>query len=157
MLALHESILSAFAIEAGEMASFYVSDEHWNQLEPIVLVDIDEPTASRMDQLEIGDVLGMEGDRLLYVYDFLRLRTFYVERVHEAEPNGAEGLCATFGELPPPADLDSAHALFDEEVDTDRGFDEYGLESDEFDEDESGEFDPFDQGESHRDPSDESY
>ncbi len=149
LLALHHAVLKSFGIEEGEMASFYVSDEHWNQLEPIVLVDLDEPGASRMDQLEVGDVLGMPGDRLLYVYDFLRLRTFYVERLQDHTNQAELGLCGSLGELPPPAEIDAEAGLFDDsETDLSRGYDEYGLDEGDVDEDETDDFDPFDE----RDP-----
>ena len=39
---LHNSIVQAFALDSGEMASFYKSDEQWTQGEEISLFAVDK-------------------------------------------------------------------------------------------------------------------
>ncbi|MBI1316723.1 hypothetical protein GC167_07675 [bacterium] len=133
LLALHNAIVSAFGLETGEMASFYVSDEDWNTLDPIALVDLSETGGARMDQLMVGDVLALPGDRLLYVYDFLRMRTFYVERMAETFETGIAaplGLVGSFGTLPAP-EATSDSLLFDEtDLDDADDFEEWGDDDD---------------------------
>ncbi len=77
---LHEAILQAFKIDSGEMASFYHTDENWQQGEEIPMVDMGHhPDAAAMHQVHVEDLLVRGGDRLLYVYDFLHMWTFFVE------------------------------------------------------------------------------
>jgi len=146
LLSLHDAIVAAFDLEVGELASFYVSDEDWNTLDPIALVDLDETGGARMDQLMIGDVLALPGDRLLYVYDFLRMRTFYVERMAEhpeIDTTVPLGLVGSFGTLPAPeaiadpllfdeTDLDDADDLeeWGDDADPEDGLDENSPSSD---------------------------
>lgn len=80
LLHLHEAILSAFDIPQGEMASFYRTNDQWDQGEEIPIMSMEmEDHASHMEKTEISSLLNKSGDRLLYVYDFLNLWTFFVE------------------------------------------------------------------------------
>ncbi len=77
---LHEAIKSAFSLQGEEMASFYKVDDQWNQLEEIPLEDMtDDGSGETMYDIFVKEVLKNTNDRLLYVYDFLALWTFYVE------------------------------------------------------------------------------
>tara|TARA_Y100001934_G_C12196071_1_gene698851 strand:- start:459 stop:944 length:486 start_codon:yes stop_codon:yes gene_type:complete len=75
---LHLAILQSFQLSPGEMASFYHSNEDWEQGHEIPLMPFDERQTSMKD-LQVQHVLGEEGDRLLYVYDFLEMWTFFLE------------------------------------------------------------------------------
>lgn len=77
---LHHAIVEAFGIAPGEMASFYHSNDHWDQGDEIALEAFD-PASPSMNNTTVGEVLGSPGSKLLYVYDFLNMWTFYVERV----------------------------------------------------------------------------
>ncbi len=77
---LHEAIKSAFSLQGDEMASFYYSDSQWEQGEEIPLEDMtDDGSGETMYDLYVKEALKNEKDRLLYVYDFLNMWTFYVE------------------------------------------------------------------------------
>ena len=81
---LHELILLSFNFSADQMASFYTVDEDWNQINEISLMNFDESTDS-MDSMLIANVLDNQNTKLLYIYDFMNMWTFYVEMIEEAE------------------------------------------------------------------------
>ena len=86
----HNSITQAFGFEGNEMASFYVSNEQWEQGEEIALFDLSEGMDSIriMNETSLDDVTHKEQPRLIYVYDFLSMWTFLVELadVADADP-----------------------------------------------------------------------
>ena len=81
---LHELILLAFNFSADQMASFYTVDEDWNQINEISLMNFDESTDS-MDSILIANILNNQNTKLLYIYDFMNMWTFYVELIEEAQ------------------------------------------------------------------------
>ena len=81
---LHELILLAFNFSADQMASFYTVDEDWNQINEISLMNFDESTDS-MDSMLIANILNNKNPKLLYIYDFMNMWTFYVELIEEAQ------------------------------------------------------------------------
>lgn len=83
----HNAITQAFGFEGNEMASFYVSNEQWEQGEEIALFDMSEGMDSIriMNETPVDDVTYREQPRLLYVYDFLSMWTFMVELADIAE------------------------------------------------------------------------
>jgi hypothetical protein len=86
---LHNSIVQAFALDTGEMASFYKSDEHWNQGEEISLFAVDE-NAFVMGDWNLEQMCSEQGDKFLYIFDFLNMWTFYVELMEITEPTPGE-------------------------------------------------------------------
>ena len=85
---LHNIITQSFGFDGMEMASFYISDEQWNQGEEISMFDIsDNQSESRtMQNTIINDVVHEASPKLIYVYDFLNMWTFYVELAEIVEP-----------------------------------------------------------------------
>ncbi len=81
---LHELILLSFNFSADQMASFYTVDEDWIQLNEISLMNFDESTDS-MDSVLIANILNNQYTKLLYIYDFMNMWTFYVELIEEAK------------------------------------------------------------------------
>lgn len=79
---LHRTITEAFGFDGSEMASFYRSDEEWNQGEEIPLVNMsDNFETLEMCECSLENALPDEHAKLIYVYDFLKMWTFYVEVV----------------------------------------------------------------------------
>lgn len=79
---LHKTIAVAFGFNGQEMASFYRSDEDWNQGEEIPLFNMSEfGDALSMSTCFLNDVLPTINSKLIYVYDFFNMWTFYVEVV----------------------------------------------------------------------------
>ena len=79
---LHRAILNAFEIDAGEMSSFFRSNEDWEQGEEISMMDFDpESGQNALEATTVGSCFEDIGSRMLFVYDFLNLWTFYLELV----------------------------------------------------------------------------
>ncbi|MGB0881223.1 MAG: IS1096 element passenger TnpR family protein, partial [Polaribacter sp.] len=79
---LHTTIATSFGFEGQEMASFYRTDSEWNQGEEIPLFNMAEAGVGVSMATEIlFEALPKENDKLIYVYDFLNMWTFYVEVV----------------------------------------------------------------------------
>jgi len=102
---LHNAITQAFGFGGQEMASFYVSNELWEQGEEIALFDMSDGTESLrvMNETAIDDITNKENTRLIYVYDFLNLWTFLVELADIAEPEEGQtypNLMFAHGDIP---------------------------------------------------------
>ncbi len=77
---LHISIARSFGFNGKEMSSFYKTDSKWNQGEEIPLVDISEfGNSVSMSDCILNKTLPEINHKLIYVYDFLRMWTFYIE------------------------------------------------------------------------------
>lgn len=80
---LHEAITKSFGFLGNELASFYESDKDWKQGKELPLFSIDDNATMenvKLDQIFIGSQ-----KRLIYVYDFLNMWTFYVELKESGE------------------------------------------------------------------------
>src|SRR5699024_525283 len=78
---LHNAIIQAFDFEGHEMASFYLSDDDWTQGKEIVLFDMSEgkEPVRIMNETSLDSVFDKNNTKMIYVYDFLDMCTFYVE------------------------------------------------------------------------------
>lgn len=76
---LHAAILDAFDFEAGEMASFYMSNESWEKGLEIPLMDMAGDAALSMKSTTLLEMVSKPSDKILYIYDFMRMWIFYVE------------------------------------------------------------------------------
>ncbi len=100
---LHFSIAKAFGFGGQEMASFYRTDSEWNQGEEIPLFNMDEAGVGvSMSTCILNETLVSENKKLIYVYDFLNMWTFYVEllEISEAKEEGLPKMILTVGEIP---------------------------------------------------------
>ena len=102
---LHNAITQSFGFDGTEMASFYLSDETWNQGEEITLFDMNEGSSSvrLMNESYLQDVLDEDHTRMIYVYDFLNMWTFLVELgeiVEEANGTDYPNLMYVHGQIP---------------------------------------------------------
>ncbi|PRX54102.1 IS1096 element passenger TnpR family protein [Flagellimonas meridianipacifica] len=101
----HNAVTQAFGFMGNEMASFYTCDEEWNQDEEIALFDMGENGSNvrLMSNTLLKDVLTEESPKLIYVYDFLSMWTFFVELADVVEKEDGRtypNLLFSFGELP---------------------------------------------------------
>ena len=103
---LHRGILAAFDFGEGEMASFFQSDEHWGRGREVPLMDMGmddqgNPYPS-MRTIAIEELASAANDRMVYVYDFLRMWCFYVEviGIEDGETPEFPLLAQEFGEAP---------------------------------------------------------
>jgi hypothetical protein len=143
---LHLAIIQSFGFEGQELASFYMSDDEWNQGEEIALenmADNSDPQKLMVDTY-LEDILSKKQTKLIYVYDFLNMWTFYIELADITEPESGRNypdLLFAQGQLPetPPektfkADMfDQFSDEFSDELDND-GLDVEDLEDMDFDE-----------------------
>lgn len=100
---LHTSICKAFGFDGQEMASFYRTDDEWNQGEEIPLFNMAEAGEEiSMQTCILNDTLPEENNKLIYVYDFLNMWTFYVDVVEISDEKKADlpQTILTVGEIP---------------------------------------------------------
>ncbi len=102
---LHNVITQSFGFDGMEMASFYMCDEQWNQGEEITMMDISEAgnEVKTMGTTIIKNMIHEASTRLIYVYDFMNIWTFYVELgeiVEEAEGTDYPNLMFVHGQIP---------------------------------------------------------
>ncbi|MGA0373179.1 MAG: IS1096 element passenger TnpR family protein [Flavobacteriaceae bacterium] len=131
---LHDAVSQSFGFAGNEMASFYRSNENWDQGEELPLVDMGVGEKPLNDK-PLNKVLSENENHLIYVYDFLNLWTFFVELVETAEKDHLKGypsLIFSHGEVPEtPPDKDFvAEEGLEESLNK-----EDDLEDDEFDND----------------------
>jgi hypothetical protein len=140
---LHKAVLDAFDFEQGEMASFYLSDEEWSKGLEISLMDmggVDEDSLS-MSTTILSDMVMKPGDKILYVYDFMRMWIFYIELVEVKKDKPSTiypRVALAFGDAPS-QDSKEFQDMF--ESDIVGGAAVAGAELEEDDEDEFGEDD----------------
>lgn len=136
---LHNVILQSFGFDGTEMASFFLSDDQWNQGEEISQFEMEEGGSSirLMNETTIDDVVSEDSTKLIYIYDFLSLWTFMVELAEIAEPQPGmdyPNLMFVHGQIPmaPPdkefvTDKDELSENIDENFDID-GYDDLSFD-----------------------------
>lgn len=88
---LHYIIARSFGFDASEMASFYRTDDDWNQGEEIPLFSMSEAGEGiSMQNSFLRKSLPNVNDKLIYVYDFFSMWTFYVEVIEIGEKGQAQ-------------------------------------------------------------------
>ncbi|EAR00175.1 IS1096 element passenger TnpR family protein [Maribacter sp. HTCC2170] len=101
----HNAIAQSFGFLGNEMASFYTCDENWKQDEEIALFDMSENGSDvrLMNETFLEDVITEKSPKMIYVYDFLNMWTFFVELadIDDEEPGKSyPNILFSFGELP---------------------------------------------------------
>ena len=145
---LHNTISNAFGFDGNEMASFYTCDDQWNQNEEIPLFDTGDTPGeqSTMKDFVLQDILHQKQTKIIYVYDFLNMFTFFVELGAIEEVQSGETyptLLYAHGEISG-IDQNNFEDDFDEEdlySDFEDDFDEEDLDM--FGDDELGGYDDF--------------
>ncbi len=101
----HNTITQAFGFLGSEMASFYTCDEDWNQDQEIALFDMSEDGSDvkLMNEVFLENILTEKNPKLIYVYDFLNMWTFFVELadiVDKEDGYSYPNVLFSYGELP---------------------------------------------------------
>ena len=130
---LHYTIAKAFGFEGQEMASFYRTDDEWYQGEEIPLFNMAEAgEAISMQTCILNETLPDENNKLIYVYDFLNMWTFYVDvvEINEDKRTDLPQTILEVGEIPSEAPekefvADKLGNEFDDEDDLDDDFGHY--------------------------------
>jgi len=102
---LHNVITNAFGFGGDQMASFYRSNETWIQGEEHPLFDMSEghDRKVQMSEVMLDKVLLKEADKMIYVYDFFNMWSFYVELISaDFDHSNVElpGLVFSLGHVP---------------------------------------------------------
>ena len=92
-LSLHKAIVECVGFERGQMASFFVCDDNWGKGSEITLFEMDSSSDMDiylMEDTALEDLLEDEREKLLYVFDYMTERAFFMELV-EVVPSGSLG------------------------------------------------------------------
>ena len=101
---LHNVLTQSFGFDGSEMASFYISNEHWEQGQEIALFDMGQTQdVKKMNETILEDLIDAKNTKLIYIYDFLNMWTFLVELgeiVEEAQGTDYPNLLFVCGQVP---------------------------------------------------------
>jgi len=102
---LHNALVNAFGFDGLEPGSFFTCDDEWTQGAEIPLFDTGEVPGEMqtMADYTLNDLLNREDNKIIYVYDFLNMWTFFVELAAIEEPEGSVSypdLLFSHGEMP---------------------------------------------------------
>ena len=100
---LHFTIAKSYGFKGKEIASFYRTTNNWEEGEEIPLFDMSEDgKAQTMGTFLITDILNNVGDKLIYVYDFMAMWTFFVElaEITDSKEDGLPKIALSFGDTP---------------------------------------------------------
>ncbi|MDR2120669.1 MAG: hypothetical protein LBP64_07320 [Tannerella sp.] len=104
-LDLHKAILDATGFGEDEICSFFTCDEDWNKKAEITLIDMgasSEVDTFVMENTLLEELLEDEHQKLLYVFDYMMERAFFME-LSEIIPgqNLDKAVCTMSTGLPP--------------------------------------------------------
>jgi hypothetical protein len=145
-LDLHNAILETTGFTQKEMCSFFICDEDWNKKTEITRIDMDpsaevntysaEVDTYLMEKTPLDELLEDEHQKLLYVFDYMMERVFFMELSEIITGQHLDkALCTLSVGMPPPQTISSEEMEKRlESVDVDDEF--YG--DSEYDEDELG-------------------
>lgn len=144
-LDLRDAVCDSVGFSKNQMASFFICEDGWEKGQEITLEDMGSDSSEDvylMDSSILSDFVEDEGQRLIFVFDYLTDRAFFMELKKTVPGRSLEApVCvASVGEAPAESvDLDDFDAKIDAKAaaaaanaDIDEDF--YG--SDEFNEDE---------------------
>ncbi|MGE0079166.1 MAG: hypothetical protein AB7S48_15010 [Bacteroidales bacterium] len=105
-LSFHNAIQENLGFDSSQLASFFLTDEHWNKGMELTLIDMQNEgglAAIPMDSIRINELIKDRKERLLYVYDIFTDQSLFLELLDVFEP--LEGvkypICsASVGEAP---------------------------------------------------------
>lgn len=131
----HNVLTQSFQLQGDEMASFYKSDEDWNQGEEYCLFDMSEGAAPvlKMQDTAVSDVMDKSNTRLIYIYDFLNMWTFTIELADVAGPSDGVAYpqvifeMGTLPDSPPDPEFEADPRFAEDQED-----DEYGDEEEDY-------------------------
>lgn len=85
---LHNAILKAFKFKGKQMASFYMSNDNWEKEDEVALADVSdkEHDVPLMDETKIEEFVEKEGEKIIYVFDFLLMWSFHIELLKITKP-----------------------------------------------------------------------
>lgn len=107
---LHKAILKSVEYKDGEMTSFFLCSDDWEKEKEITLVEMDtssEEDSYTMEASVLNDFLEDEHQKLMYIYDYITERAFFMElREIITGKNLAEAVCTKSTGNPPEQFID---------------------------------------------------
>jgi len=92
LLEFNNFICRDLGYDATNMSSFFLSDKEWNRLREFTLMDMgdnawtdDEATPIAMSETTLGRIIHRNHDRLIYLFDMLGDRAYYLELTAASE------------------------------------------------------------------------
>jgi len=143
-LDFHKAILEATGYADDQMTSFFICEDNWEKKQEITLEDMSqnyEEDSWVMESTNIADLVEDEGQHLVYVFDPLTDRCFFIELKQIITGKSVKGvICTRKGGTPPEQTIDfDKVAGTTDVIDTgekfygDEGFDADELDQDGFD------------------------
>ena len=84
LLELHRFICRDLKYDPDNMVSFFLSDSRWNKVQEYTLVDMGaegEEGPIPMSDVILGQIIHKDKDRLIYLFDMMADRAFFLELV----------------------------------------------------------------------------
>lgn len=82
-LQLRNAILDSVGYSKDELDSFFLCDNNWEKREEITLEEMDDTSSDQdiwlMSDTTISEMIEDEGQRLIFVFDYLTERSFFME------------------------------------------------------------------------------
>ena len=82
-LQLRNAILDSVGFTKDELDSFFLCDDEWNKEEEITLEDMGDTSSDHdiwlMEETPVGELVEEEGQRLIFEFDYLTQRAFFME------------------------------------------------------------------------------
>jgi hypothetical protein len=127
----YRTILNSFNFEGQEIGSFFMSNDEWDKGHEISLMDMsysdeDPEITSVMSEAKLVDFMEAPDQKIILVYDFLRMWIFLIELQERTEETVDKAKVALAVGVAPPEDSKMVQddAFFGEEEDDENEFDE---------------------------------
>jgi len=140
----YNTIVKAFAFKGDQMASFYKSNDDWDKGQEITLVDMglndDVDSVLIMSETKIKEVVTDPNQKMILVYDFMRMWCFLIEHVETLPKNVTKPQIAlSVGKAPAEEskELDAAGMGYGESLDLGNDFDDIFSDDDDLDDDDT--------------------
>lgn len=79
---LHDAILESTGYTKDQMASFFICDDDWVKRQEITLIEMDSDSDEDnfvMDATRLNELLDEERQKMIYVFEYLTERSFFME------------------------------------------------------------------------------
>jgi len=144
---LHEAILDSVGYAKDQMASFFVCGEDWVKEKEITLMEMDTSSEEDnyvMDATRLSDLLEDEKQKLIYVFEYLTERSFFMELREIITGKSQPKSECVFRKGNPPAQTTEFEAL-DERLNLRMSATNHHLEDDLYDDDDDFGMDDYDE------------
>ena len=129
---LHKEILKCTGYDSNQLYSFFLCDDDWSKLTEITLIEMDtssEEDSYVMDSTLLEDLIEDEHQKLIYIFDPLNERVFFIElREIITGKDIMDPVCSKSSGIPPKQFVEYDMSINDISSDLDESFygdDEY--------------------------------